>query len=189
MQNVKIDTTDKRAYLTAPYDAAAVAAAHDLGGSWDGRNKRWSFDVRDVERVRELARTYWGTDGTEPEGDLVTVRIDAYAHETGNEIRFAGRRVAIRRGRDEPVKLSAGVVVVAGKLPSSAGSMKNPAVLEWGNEVTLEVRDLPRGALAVEADDSYTLVDDGQIDVDALHAEREKLLARLAEIDAMLSAV
>ncbi|MFJ7063110.1 hypothetical protein ACK8N7_00745 [Streptomyces griseobrunneus] len=58
-----------------------------------------------------------------------------------------------------------------------------------GDDVVVEIRDLPRGALETEEADSYEIVPDQQpVDLEALRAERARLLARIADIDALLEA-
>ncbi|MCO6011560.1 helix-turn-helix domain-containing protein [Actinoallomurus purpureus] len=187
MGDVKIETTEGRTYLTSPYNPAVPAKAKAIGGRWDGGRKAWHFDARDEDRVAALAREIYGTDGRAPEGDLVTVRVKLVDHEGSkwdNHVEFAGRRIAERPGRDMPVRFAANVVLVEGTLPSSGGSMRYPNI-DAGDDAIVEIRDLPRSALSVESENSYEIVDQA-VDVDALLAERERLLARVAEIDALL---
>lgn len=188
MSDVKIETEDGTTTLHSPYNAAAVpSAAKEIGGRWDGSRKVWTFDARDEQRVRDLATTIFGTDGRAPEGDLVTVRVKLADHESSkydNFAAFAGRRIAERPGRDMPVRLAANVVLVEGTLSGSGGSMRYPQIGADDN-VVVEIRDIPRSALKVEREQDYTIVGE-QVDVDALLTEREQLLARIAEIDALL---
>lgn len=188
MSDVKIETTEGRTYLTSPYNPAIPGKAKAIGGRWDGARKAWHFDARDEDRVAALAREIYGTDGRTPaDGDLVTARIKLADHEGSkydNYVEFAGRRIAERPGRDMPVRLAANVVLVEGTLPGSGGSMRYPNV-DAGDDVVVEIRDLPRAALSVEREQDYQIVGE-QIDTDALLTERERLLARIAEIDALL---
>jgi hypothetical protein len=196
MSDIQITTADGRTALATPYHAGLVARARDLGGRWDRTRSVWTFDARDEGRVRDLAREFFGTDGSEPAGDVVTVRIRAADHECdrwndGPFAEFAGRRVAERPSRDARVRLAANVVLVDGEFDRSSGSMKNPGL--GGGTAVLEIRDLPRAALDREKADSYEILtppapaeEPAVTDLDALLAEREQLLARLAEIDARL---
>ena len=83
-------------------------------------------------------------------------------------------------------------MVVSGSFPGRGGSVKNPA-LEPADGTVLEVRDLPRAVAAkmiAEVATAHrcpvTLLDDAALDRAVLTEERERLVARLAEIDAML---
>ena len=189
--SVTVTTENGKTSVTSPYDTEFVAKAKTIGGKWDGPSKAWTFDARDEQRVRDLCRKVYGTDGNPVEaGDLVTVRVRLADHELssseGPYAKFAGRRIAERPGRDSAVRLAANVVLIEGKLASSGGSMRYPTI--GANEnVIVEVRDIPRATLTLEREDSYEIVgEDSDVDVDALLSERDRLLARLAEIDALL---
>lgn len=185
--DVKVETSESATYLTSPYNAAIPPRAKEIGGKWDSGRKAWKFDTRDEDRVCALAREIFGTDGRTPDGDLVTVRVNLADHESGkweNFAAFAGRRIAERPGRDMPVRLAANVVLVEGALAGSGGSMRYPTI-SASDEVVVEIRDIPRSSLSIEREQDYTIVGE-QIDADALLAERELLLTRLAEIDALL---
>jgi hypothetical protein len=189
--DVRIETVATTTYLITPYNPDLPRRAKAIGGRWDAGRKAWTFDTRDEQRVRDLARAIYGTDGSPADdGDLVTVRVRLADHEVTEQrrqqpvARFAGRLIAERTGRDTPVRLAPGVVLVEGTLPASGGSMRYP-LIEAGDDVIVEIRDLPRSALAVEDEKSYEIVGE-TIDVEALLAERARLLARVEEIDTLL---
>ena len=101
------------------------------------------------------------------------------------------RRTWVFDGRDEAVVLGAGVVVVGGAFAPSAGSRQHPALIDSDEAVTLEVRDLPVEALSAARELEWTRAGgSGGAGPDraALLAERDALLARLAELDALLAA-
>ncbi|MFI6793696.1 helix-turn-helix domain-containing protein [Nonomuraea sp. NPDC050383] len=188
--SVTVTTENGKTSVISPYDADFVTKAKTIGGKWDGYAKAWTFDARDEQRVRDLCRQVYGTDGNPVEsGDLVTVRVRLADHEGSkydNFAKFAGQRIAHRPGRDDAVRLAANVVLIEGKLASSGGSMRYPNI-DAGTDVIVEVRDIPRATLSLEREDSYEIVGEtSNVDVDALLAEREQLLARIAEIDALL---
>ncbi|MFI8977484.1 hypothetical protein ACIGO9_31710 [Nocardia asteroides] len=189
---MQVETIDDGARLAvhSPYNADYIDCARELGGRWNPDAEAWVYDARDRDRVEELLRAIYGTDGrTITADDLVTVRVPLAMHEearTGRAV-FAGRKIAERPARDSRVRLSDGVVLVAGKLDSSGGSMPYPAI-DAAPDVFVEIRELPRAALDVERPSSYTIVEvTAQVDRAGLAAERERLLARLAEIDTQLA--
>lgn len=192
MTDITVTTEGGKTRLVSPYNASLPAKARALGGRWNRDAAAWQFDARDEQRVRDLAREIFGTDGSPADtGDLVTVRVHLAEHEVsyqqGARAVFAGREIAHRPGRDAAVRLAANVVLVEGKLPGRGGSMRYPEI-DAGDDVIVEIRDLPRASLGVEPEDSYEIVpDERPVDVDALRAERERLTARLAEIDAALA--
>lgn len=191
MTSITVTTSGNHVYLISPYNTKAVSAAKRLGGQWDGARKAWRFDARDEDRVREMARDIYGTDGTvESVLDTVTVRIKAadYIDHTGrdteNTVRVAGRRVAYREYRDAEVTLVPGVVIVAGGFATSGGSMRYPEI--GATDAVLEIRDVSRSTL--DRLDAYELIDAGVVNEEALRAERGRLAARIAEIDMILGA-
>lgn len=186
--DVQITTKDGKTTLASPYHPDLPAAARKIGGKSQknaaGKHTAWEFDARDEARVRALATEIYGTDGSTAV-ELVTVRLDMDQLSEAPDCWFAGRRVARRPGRDDDVRLGDGVIVIEGGFAGSAGSVKYPRLGAKPGTI-LEVRDLPRTAVESEGQDGVTIVDEQGPDVDALLAERERLLARLAEIDAQL---
>lgn len=177
MIEVEVVVSGKTVTVKAPFSPDFPAPARDAGGNWNG--DVWTFDVRDESRVRALCREIYGTDGAVAE--TVTVRT---SNIPWDKTMFAyGRRVAHRPSRDERVRLGEGVVIIEGGFPPSGGSVKNPR-LDPEQGTVLEIRDVPAGHADVVPED----IVDRSVDVEALRAEREHLLARLAEINALLSA-
>ncbi|WP_326581695.1 hypothetical protein OIE69_43785 (plasmid) [Actinacidiphila glaucinigra] len=191
MEDVRVISLDNgRVALVSPYNSELPAAARELGGRWDRTARYWHFDARDEQRVRELARDFFGTDGSPAdEADKVTIRwnISNYCQRRGDsELHLGGHRIASRRSRDEDVRLGVGVVLISGGFPGQGGSTKYPA-LEPLADTVVEIRDLPRALLDNLHRGAYEIVET-TVDVAALREERERLLARIAEIDATLAA-
>lgn len=181
---VSIKIQDDRAVLSAPYHPRLPAKAKAAGGRWHASTKTWRFDARDAERVRDIARDIYGTDGEA--GETVTVRLTLdsnYGGRDGESIFFAGREIARRRSRDEQVRLGDGVVLIEGGFPSSGGSRQYPTVNAKAGTV-VEIRDVPAGHSDLQADDVTVI--DTSIDRDALIAERDRLVERLAQIEELL---
>lgn len=189
MNDINITTAGGKLDVVSPYHPDMPRQAKSLGGRWNSAGRSWVFDQRDEDRVRDMLRSIFGTDGSPADqADLVTIRwdISGYCQTKGdNELRLGGRLVASRRTRDADVRLGEGVVLISGGFPGSAGSMQYPALAAKDNTI-IEVRDIPRAVVASAAAD-ITIVD-STIDIDTLRAERAKLLERLAEIDAALAA-
>lgn len=187
--NVRVNVEGETLFVVCPFDQEFLSAARLIGGSFGG-DKRWRFDARDEQRVRELLRQVFGTDGTREDGaDLVTVRVHLRPCETDQRGQatavFAGRRIATRPSRDEPVRLAMNVVLVEGQLSPDGGSVARPSI-DAPSAAIVEVRDIPRATLELAEPGSYTIVEE-LADADRLRAERERLVARLAEIDALLA--
>lgn len=194
---VKINVASGKLVVETPYSPEFPPAARRIGGQWSANSKSWVFDVRDEVRVRELCRDLFGTSGSEDEGELITAHLElgkldqVYFWECvggsgfANQIRWCGRVIARRLNRDDAVELGSGVRLLDGQFESRGGSMKNPQLGDVEG-IKVEVRDVPRLMFdRLPNLDGVTLVDEAVNRV-ALQVEREQLLARLAEIDAVL---
>lgn len=194
---VTITNTGLWVTLAAPYTAELPSRARALGGRFNPTTRTWVFDGQDTQRVRALAIDIYGTDGSDNDAPGVTVRVDLCRVGKGTrclerDLVLVGHRIAHRLGRDSNVRLGEGVVVVEGEFSRSGGSVKNPAVGDLSG-IVVEVRDLPRMVaerMMVDYPAAVNLVnangDATGVDQVALAAERERLLARLAQINALL---
>jgi hypothetical protein len=187
------EKTPKLQVLT-PYHPDFPAGARNLGGTWHASSKSWLFDPRDDERVRDLCKKIYGTDGTAATGDLVTLKITAteYQEEFGGGIFLAGRCLATAFGRDSGAKLGEGIVLLAGKA-TSGGSVKNWKTLINAGTI-LEVKDVPRAAVPENGEDGWEIevvepaaAPTGASRADALRQQLAALQAQIAEIEGELA--
>lgn len=175
--------------IETPYNPSFVAKIKKAGGKWNPGNRTWECDERSIEAVRAIMREVYGQDDMPQE--LVTVRVtvgeDAISKHTGPIVLF-GRTVASAYGRDSGAKVGEGVVFETGTCRSS-GSVKNwYTVIDAGSVFT--IYDVPKRAVEEKlgwADFYGTFEIVEPVDpLASLKAEREALLKRLAEIDAIL---
>jgi len=172
--------------IAHPYHAALVKRWRQLGGSWNALTKAWTIpaSVRDAAEAALKAELGWAPDARE-----VTVRITATKDLVADlgPVSFAGNPVCGARHRDSGALLEGGAILISGD-PGSGGSRKN-----WETRVpegTVFQIKVPETALELAGDDwTVARVDEapGPTDREALRLEREKLAARMAEIDAILA--
>lgn len=172
--------------VRTPYLKGWPDRAKQLGGRWDG--KAWRFDSRDKPRVEELLSKFFGW-VAEPSGETVTIRIPlAEAKcEYEQELHVAGRLVARRPSRDSRVQLGTGVVVVEGHFSGMGGSHKNPALGDV-DDVVVELRDFPVEAIQ-RIEIPHQVMTEKTEQLVELRAERDRLQARIAELDAAITAL
>lgn len=193
---VKIEKTEKQMIVSSPYHPDLPAKAKKLGGKWSATAKAWTFDIRDEDRVKDLYRNIYGTDGDTPTGDLVTLRVNFFegASDLHGGIFIGGRCIGRATGRDSGASLANGIIIIEGRI-YSGGSVKNWRTIAAEGTI-VEIRDIPREkALEVIASgqtDSFDtikaeILEPTTINREALEAEREKLLARITEIEAILA--
>ena len=161
--------------------------AKKLGAKWDSKNKRWVASDLSVEEFKNLEQKYFS--------DLVVIDVALKKEDSTfsscafgyNQCRhLCGYVLALAEGRDSGAKIMSGVAVLDGGF-TSAGSAKNfRCDAKTFTKVRLKVG---KSILAdILSDDDYIVtVHDSIIDKQALITEKEKLLARLAEIDRLLS--
>jgi len=191
IEKVQMTSGTEKIKLTSPYHPELPSRAKALGGKFSGEKKAWYFDLRDEQRVRDLAIDLFGTDG-ENNTETVTLRVTfPQGHrEHTDGVYVAGRCIARAYGRKSGAKLGDGVVLIRGDI-GSGGSVQNwYTSIEPGS--VFEIRDVPRQAAekAMQGSGESIQIEivDSKIDIEVLKAERERLLARIAEIDAILAA-
>lgn len=188
---VKITETNGTVEVASPYHPAFPPAARMLSGKFNRGSSVWVFPASQLGRVRELCQDIYGTDGTAQE--LVTVRVvvEPISRKSDCQLYIAGRKVASVSGRDSGARLGDGIVLLEGAF-SSGGSMKNPGLFAREG-TTIEILDLPKAKAdeLVAGEEAYVasaeIVGETTLDVDALKEERERLQARIGEIDALLA--
>jgi hypothetical protein len=180
-----ITITDKEFKVCGDYNGLFAAEAHNLGGKW--QVPEWVFDIRNEDLVRKTCILYYGTDGFTT--DLVDVLTEGDSGFPARApIEIFGRNVALAFGRDSGAKFGDGIVLETGKF-SSSGSVKN-----WYTSAedgtTVIMRDVSRPLVALHNNESIIVEVIGaasDVDKNALLAEKQKLLARLEEIETLLS--
>lgn len=194
MSKITVTLNAGTAYISSPYNPEFVARIKNLGGRWDAASHAWKISEQALEDARQIMRdTYGETDQptTEP---TVTLRVEITEDiwELRSPIVIAGRIVASASGRDSGARAGEDVAFIEGK-PQSGGSAKNwrtcidaGSIIKIFNAPVAKARDVIAnppydGMVCTILDQSVT------INRAALEAEREKLLARIAEIDTLLN--
>lgn len=183
--SVKIETTDETISVTSEYNSEFVDAARNLNGKW--KAPAWVFDIRDEDDVRAACMKFYGEDGlTKDKVDVKVTFIEDHFVNRG-PISISGKVIAKAFGRDSGAKLGEGVVLKEGKF-RSGGSVKNWETKADAGTVVI-VRDVSR-AVAESTPHKRMKVEiissTSSVEKDALKAEKEKLLARITEIDSLL---
>lgn len=187
MANFEIKIENGKAQVFTPYNADFVSRIKLLGGRWNPTQKCWTVNENAVEDVRSAMRNIYGQDDN-PVSETVEV-ILKFNEEISiwhGPVTILGRTIASASGRDSGARIGEDVMFLEGA-PKSGGSVKN-----WRTEVpegcVVKLMSLPKTALdECELPQEVTMEVVGeQIDREALKEEKEKLLARLAEINAIL---
>lgn len=187
MANFEIKIENGKAQVFTPYNAEFVSRIKLLGGRWNPSQKCWTVVEDAVEDVRAAMRNIYGQDD-QPVSETVDVILtfDNAVSIWRGPVTILGRTIASAMGRDSGARVGENVMFLEGA-PKSGGSVKNwHTIVPAGCVVKLP--NLPKMAITeCELPASVRMEVVGQdIDRAALTEEKARLLARLAEINALL---
>jgi len=190
MCNFEIESKGETIYITTPYNPNFVAKVKRTGAKWDGASKRWHTDARNIEIVRGIMREVYGRDDSTQETVSVRIILNRALGIYGAPIVLFGKTVASASGRDSGARLGEGVAFERGAA-NSGGSVKNWTTRISENSIIV-LHDVPKQAVAEKLnweDDmgTFEIINNDKVDQDALRAEKDRLLARIAEIDSLLN--
>lgn len=188
--SIKIDIIDDRAMITSPYNADFVSAIKQIGGArWDRARRVWSIPADTVEQAREVMRRVYGEDDRPNAQPNVSVRLTfgERVYRTQEPIMIYGKTVASAYGRDSGARVGDDVAFVTGS-PESGGSVKNWATIIPEGCIAV-LHNVPQTALQMDLPEGVTaeVIEKKGPDRAALENEKNRLLARIAEIDRLLA--
>lgn len=181
---IKVEIKDNRIFVNSPYNAAFIGKAKEIGGRWDAPSKSWTFEESNKNLVNDALIDFYG-EGINGKAETIKVDYQASKFEDvykGN-ISIGNLVTVTRRYRDRPVTITPGTIVIEGSFETSGGSSKSPRP-DADTDVILRT-ELPLtvyNSLSDKVKEKLTV----QSDRADLEAEKARLLARLAEIDALL---
>ncbi len=188
---IKTKTTDRFFFVWSPYDSDFVERARGFSARWDSDQRAWRFNVEFIDAARELMRDiYYCDDLTEPE--YVTVRAtikNGGIQQTCGAVEMFGKSLSIASGRDSGARVGQDVALISGAI-DSGGSRAN-----WTSNVAPRSVFLLTNVVKArfdaerETEEEYASFEvvSASVDKEALQEERARLVARIAEIDALLN--
>lgn len=178
---IQVKKTESGIEVITPYNAEFVS---DLkrsisGAKWNG--SAWIVPAEAEGAIMDMLNNYYGYD---PAEKFVTVHITAKKELYGprGNVYFEGFPIARATGRDSGARVCDGVIKISGNI-NSGGSVKNwETVVREGATFQLSVPE----KIAHENDEWAVEKIETAINKTDLIAERDRLMARIAEIDTML---
>lgn len=169
--------------VQSDYNADFVKRAKLLQGRWS--KPYWVFPGENEAEVKALLMDIYGENGDEQE--TVDLLIDLGKMENGQTVRLGGYVLAYRYSRDSMVRLGDNVILVSGNFDESGGSTKYPRV-NADDGTIVKAKGVPMSLYERYKNEDYIKVAVDEDDRKAkLMAEKERLLARLAEIETELA--
>lgn len=190
MNGIKIEVDGDKAALYTPYNDEFVSKVKNIGGKWNGLKKAWVIDKEAVDVAREIMLDVYGYNDVTAN---VTVNLMLTVGEGGlsedrRSVVLFGKTLSRAYGRDTGGHAGDDVYYLSGG-PSSGGSAKNwESTVKAGSRIKLAQvnqqvyeRELPN------VPDNVTVEILKQNNPKAaLRQEKERLLARLDEINRLL---
>lgn len=179
------------AKVFTPYNKEFIAKIKTIGGArWNSIEKCWTVPETEIDLVRSFMLDVYGETDQVIDTEYVTVKVTFNSEEEARceGIVLFGKCIAKAFGRDTGAKVSDDVTLLTGSVTSGGSARNWKTIVKEGTVV--KVRNVPKSALAIETQYDVTVeeIEDAQeVDKLALIAEKEKLLARLAEIEKLLA--
>lgn len=179
---MKITKENGKIKVQSDYNADFVKRAKLLHGKWE--RPYWVFPEENEPEVKELLMRIYGENGDEQEAVDLIVSIGQM--DDAQTLSLGGYKLASRRFRDEAVRLGDNVILLNGDFAISGGSAKYPRV-SASKDAVVKAKGVPMALYERFKGAGFVrLADDADAHRAKLLAERERLLARLTEINAAL---
>ena len=186
---MKITTKNGKAYISTPYNKEFISKIKQIGGArWNGSEKCWVIPESEIDTARQYMQEVYGETDLPDDGERITVDVTflEMASDWHEGITLFGKQICRAFGRDSGAKVGDDVTLIEGKIGSGGSRANWSTIVHEGAK--FRIRNVTRAALQI--DHPYNIkveeVKKDGIDKEALRIEKEKLLARLAEINALL---
>lgn len=185
-----------KAYVYTPYSPEFVRRIKNIGGArWTADERCWIIPADAVETCREIMMDVFGECDIPYAGKRLRVRVTVLKQiaEERAPVSYFGKNLASASGRDSGARVGEGVTVISGKVRSGGSRNRWETIIEEGT--VMVIGGIPQALYERDRDakDRWgaklfltEVIEDAPIDRDALKAEREKLMERVAEIDRLL---
>lgn len=191
MSAIQVEIKNGKAYIASPYNVEFVRRIKLSGGKWSAASKRWYVPEPALPAVRTMMAEVYGETDEGPASEYVTLVVKWLENDwtVCGPVTLAGRVIASAWGRDSGAKPGTNVSFISGE-PTSGGSAKNwETKVPEGSVVEIYYVPLSKAQELVNNHPRWLEVHiEGApvVDKDALKSEREQLMKRIAEIDALL---
>ena len=186
MAKIRIEKKDGKAHVYTPYNRDFVKNIKQIGGAhWTG--SAWSIPEDCIEDARAIMqRVYGETDIAEAEKVTVEVTALDEIREERASVSIFGKDLARAYGRDSGAKVGDDASLISGDIDSGGSARYWDTVVSKGS--IFKLRNVVKSKLD-EYDKSLwdvKVIEENKPNKESLNAEREKLLARVNEIDKLL---
>lgn len=196
MEKITVKIEDRKARLYTPFSSEFVSSIKKIGGAkWNSNARCWEVPAEALDSARKIMKAVYGYTDLPDNGKLLKLRLTfkIEVSEVRASVVYFGKTIATAWGRDSGARCGEDVVFEE-KNPTSGGSMRNWRSIVAARSVVI-LRNVPECLYRSEIEkidaDDVTVELLGEeaptISKEALLEEKERLAARLAEIEAQLA--
>lgn len=178
---MKITKDNGKIKVQSDYNAEFVKRAKMLQGKWV--SPCWVFPEENEPELKALLLEIYGENGDPQETVDLIISIGKMPND--QTISLGGYKLAYRRARDAAVELGDNVILLHGMFTDSGGSARYPRV-NAASDTIVKAKGCPVALYERYKDCEYITLADAEDRREKLIAERDRLLARIAEINAEL---
>lgn len=156
------------------------------GAKWDSSNSWWTIPAESLETARTIMMDCYGETDITEDADKFSVKFSIEARSYNSTLDVFGKALVIVKNHDYVI-IGDGFELVDGTI-YDAGSRRKPQAYAHGTfiahritQAQLDKEIQERGSF------EYEILKESSINVEALKAERAKLIDRIAEIDKLLN--
>lgn len=172
--------------VQSDYNRDYISRAKAIQGRWNA--PYWVFPEENINELRELLLDVYGECGelAEEAPVTVTVDLDLDKYSYGAEVTIGSFVAVKRRYRDSEVIYADNVMLISGGFTPTGGSARHPTVYHEQGTI-IRVKNIPVKLYEkIKNEAGVTLYKAPAPDKAALIKERNRLLARLAELNALI---
>jgi len=175
--------------MYTPYNRDFVTAIKGVGSArWSADSRAWVCREEDADAAKAILRRIYGEDGESVE-TRYTVKIRLTEDLRGDRapVVYMGKQLASARGRDTGARVGEDVILEKGSVISGGSRANWESIAREGAEFSLKHVGQELIDEKMEGVEVLSIEEETEIDKEALMAEKERLTARIAEIDKMLA--
>lgn len=198
---ITFKTNGNETDVYTPYSAEFVSQIKSKLGTrkFDREKGCWTINTEDLDIVKEIVSDVYGyTEGEDLDTVKVKIKFEKSCCTLKDAVRIGGTTIARAWSRDSGAKLGDGVVLVDGKVGSSGSRANWETSVSEGSIflVTMPRKAVEKAMKDEGIEDNYgfvpltiEIVNEVKPNKEELEAEKERLLARIAEINKMLEEI
>ena len=189
---IKTNIENNRFEMQTPYNKDFISEIKTIGSArWNPSKKCWTVAEEDKEDAKRILMDVYGEDGeTTQEEVTIKIRFTDDVEESEGPVTYAGKVLARAFSRDSGAIVGDDVILESGEITSGGSRRYWDTVVK--KDTIMTVKHVSKAMIQKEIENETYGIEiieesNSEINKKALLEEKEKLLARLAEIEKLLA--